>query len=96
MNFVPKNDSPRRKTLDFTNAVASLHDLTCDCNKPLEHAIDLLVTQEPGLKLNKETSEKIKKCLTTEAIPGAVDAIDGLEDGDLEDLFAEDITEDTG
>lgn len=96
MNYVPTSTSIRRKNLDFTNGVATLHALICDCEKPLEHAVYIIVDQEPGLKFNKKTSDKIKKCLTSEDGPTAADAIDGLEDGELENLFAEDITEDTG
>ncbi|AXQ65918.1 MAG: hypothetical protein [Anelloviridae sp.] len=96
MNYIPTSSSTRRKNLDFTNAVASLHGLVCDCTQPLEHSIDIIVNQEPNLKFNNKTSEKLKKCLTTDDGPTAADAIDGLNEGELENLFAEDITEDTG
>lgn len=97
MNFVPKNYNEKRLTLDFTNGVAHLHDMICDCPKPLEHSIQLLINQEPNLKFNKKTSDQLKKCLTTGEEPAtAVDALDGLTPGDLDALFAEDDTADTG
>lgn len=96
MNIIPKSSNKRKTQLEWTNALVHIHDLICDCNQPLEHTIDTICTQEPSLKLNLQTSHKIKKCLTTTETTEKEDTVDGLDAGTLEALFAEDIGEDTG
>lgn len=97
MNIIPKKFNEKKLTLEFTNGVVHLHDLICDCPHQIEHSIQLLLTQEPNLKFNEKTSTQLKKCLTgTEDAVTVQDALDGLNPGDLDALFAEDVTEDTG
>ena len=68
--------------LQFTNSIVGIHDLICGCEKPLQHSRELLQEEE-----NKNTT-----CLSTSAAVGdpTEDILDG---GTLEDLFAEELTE---
>lgn len=77
--------SKKQLNLQIVNTYVNIHDLNCGCNKPLEHIIEQITTQEPSLK-----------CLTT---TGAGDGRTGEEEDepfgaeDLEALFAEPDTE---
>lgn len=96
MNIIPPKKNEKSTTLHFVNGVVHLHDLICDCPKPLEHSIHLILTQEPRLQFTENTKQKLQKCLTTTEKDGPEDGIDGLEPGDLDALFADDMVEDTG
>lgn len=77
----------RSTKLQWLNHLASTHDLLCKCDHPLKHTVNTIFEIEPELK---------KECLTTQEDGGDVDTIDGLGDGELEALFAQDEKEDTG
>lgn len=83
----------REQRLQWTNTIVQLHDMLCKCNKPLEHTIDNILSQEPNLRLEETTKLKIQKCLTTTTDGDRVGDADILEDGDLDALFATDFTE---
>lgn len=90
----PKYNKKQLK-LQWTNNIVSVHDLLCCCDNPLEHTIHNLLEQEPNLRFSEETKKKLQKCLTS-TDDGKKDgpaADDIIEDGDLENLFAEDFTE---
>lgn len=76
--------------------IVHTHDMFCDCCKPLECTIGLIITQEPELHFNTAEKDSLKKCLSGDATTTA--ATDGdhdvLGEGDLEDLFKEDFGED--
>jgi len=96
MNFEYPNYTPKELQLQWINNIVHTHDLLCKCDKPLEHTIYGIVKQEPNLRLNQETKKLLEKCLTSTESGGlAEDDIDGLGEGDLEALFAEDTGEDT-
>ncbi len=83
--FVEKPTNPKRDNLDMINAYVHIHDLKCNCNTPLQHIINQLIEKEPELT----------KCLTTPTTEdGRGDAVDTIEDGDLDRLFEEDFGED--
>lgn len=89
MNSKPKNEFTRKRQLEWTNAICTLHDLLCTCPHPLQHTADHLYSFEPTL-------QPPQQCLTTVKDGDEKDIIDGLGEGELEALFAEDTEEDTG
>lgn len=89
MNSKPKNEFTRKRQLEWTNAICTLHDLLCTCPHPLQHTVDHLYNFEPDLK-------PPTPCLTTIKDGDEKDVIDGLGEGELEALFAEDTEEDSG
>lgn len=96
MNFENTNFTPRQLQLQWVNNIVQTHDLICNCNKPLEHAIYCIFKQEPDLRINKETKELIEKCLTTQDGGRDVDIVDEFGEEELNALFAEDTGDDTG
>lgn len=88
MNSKPKNELTRKRKLEWTNIICSLHDLVCPCSHPLQHTVDHLYDIEPTLKP--------PSCPTTIKDGDGEDVIDGLGEGELEALFAEDTEEDSG
>ncbi len=83
--------------LQSTNLHVAAHDLTCSCEKPLQHIILQILEQEPSLKEDKQFTENLQKCLTTTEKPTGHedDVLGDIGDGDLEKLFEEDFGEDT-
>lgn len=96
MQVNPANLSPKELKLQWTNAIVHFHDIICKCDKPLEHTIYNICDQEKNLRFNKETKKIIQQCVSTEDGDGAADALDIIDGGALDDLFAEDFTEDDG
>ncbi len=96
--YKPTFFSKRQKQLAWTNTITSIHDLLCNCEKPLQHTIQNILETEPSLKEDKNFKINTEKCLTTDGDGDTPegDAGDiGLED--LEALFAtEDTAETTG
>lgn len=88
MNSKFENKLPRKRQLQWTNAIVSLHDLVCECDHPLQHTVDQLHHIEPTLRP--------PQCPTTTAATEEEDTIDGLKPGDLDALFGEDVGEDEG
>ncbi len=64
------------------NLCYGAHDLACGCNTPGDHLLHILQPCH-GITTTKE-----------DPITALTDAVDGLEDGDLDRLFSEDFTED--
>lgn len=92
--FKTPERSDRRNLLQFVNAIIHSHDMLCDCSDGPFHSLKLLTTQlSPDL--SKQQKEEIKKCLgdTTAATHGDDD---GLDIGDLENLFGEDAEDGDG
>lgn len=80
--FIRKKTTSRNDKLDWVNTIVMIHNLQCECDKPLDHTIDVIYQQEPTLKL--------PKC------HGGEDPIteeEGFGPGDLEALFADDTGE---
>lgn len=84
--------STRHANLDWINAVCALHDLHCNCDKPLQHTVVGIIEQESSLKFTPKDSEKIKQCLTSTEGPG--DVVEEFGGEELEALFAADTGED--
>lgn len=93
--YKPKTYNEKRLQLELTNAFVHCHDLCCDCNEPTFHSTKILINQLKK-ELNNNQLQELQQCLTSTATSG--DPIeDGVVDGeDLDALFAEDTTEDTG
>lgn len=83
--YVPKNPNTRNGRRDWINTIVMIHDLQCDCGKPLDHTLDEIYSQEPELKK--------QKCHGTENGQDII-AEDGFGPGDLEALFDADFGED--
>lgn len=96
MQIEPPELSPKQLQLQWTNSLVHTHDMLCKCNKPLEHTITNIILQEPNLRFNKASKQLIEKCLTTEDGEDGADALDIIDGGALDELFAEDFTEDDG
>lgn len=99
MNFEATNYTKKELQLQLTNGIVHLHDLTCRCDTPLQHIIDIIATREPTLQFQPETKKKIEKWLTTTdhgTTETTTAADDILEDGDLDALFAADFDEENG
>ncbi len=87
----------RELSLQWRNMIVHFHDIICKCNSPLEHTIDNIICNEPNLRLPESTKKQLQKCLSGTADTGAdAAADDGLQDGDLEALFADTDENDTG
>lgn len=84
----------RALELQLLNQLISSHDLCCGCEKPLDHITYLCINTFDA------SNPKIQqtKCLlfgeTTGETADTKDAVDALFDGELEELFAQDVTED--
>lgn len=87
--YKPLTISKKHKDLNWMNALVTLHDLNCQCDEPLQHTIDLILEKEPTIIFKPETTEKLKKCLTTTAAT-TQDVVDDFGDGELEKLFDQD------
>ena len=84
--YHPTTDSARRQETKWINTTIHTHDLFCDCGSAIQHFKHLIQQQE--------------KCLSTTTTAGADTAtethvnIDDLTEKDLEDIFAENGTQD--
>ncbi len=81
-SFVPRKQNTKNSRLDWINTIVMLHNLQCECLKPLKHTIEEIFKQEPTLKT---------ECLGTEE---DIIAEDGFGPGDLDALFAADFGDD--
>lgn len=90
--YIPTKDTQKQKKLKWLNLITHAHDIFCDCDEPLTHTIAEILRAEPGIKFNTQEKDLLKSCLgdttTTE------DALDVIGEGDLDELFKEDIGED--
>lgn len=100
MAYQPTAYTSRQLELNWININIHLHDQICSCNKPIDHLINTIASTGGITTLTKETKNKIQKCLgetsteTTEETTGHLDAVDILDEGDLDALFEGDLTED--
>ena len=76
----------RALELQWMNTTVNCHDLMCGCMKPVEH-LQYLISTTSGLKCLPSTATA-----TDGGDPGT-DAVDVLEPGDLDTLFADDFTD---
>lgn len=85
----PSKLSKRQLNLQRVNTYTSIHDLNCECQKPLQHIILQILQQEPSLKQDKEFVKEIQRCLSITAAGDQDGGVpeDGFGDGDLEKLF---------
>lgn len=85
-----KELSPRRQENELINLTIHAHDLTCNCNHPLTHIFDIGLRQGSTFGLPKHLLEEVKKCRLSgeEGQDGDAGGVDGLQDGELERLFA--------
>lgn len=77
-SFVPRKLNTKNSNLDWINCICQIHDLQCDCGKPLIHTIQEIKKQEPSIDL--------KQCLGGGEDPTKEEDVIGP--GDLEALFA--------
>lgn len=93
--FQNPNYGHRRLQLEITNTCIQVHGLTCSCNNPGYHLLQIL-TEQIGKELKPEEKNQLKQCLGDQGTTAA----GGEEDhifGDLEELFEKDFTDaDTG
>ncbi len=90
----PETTIKQQKT-GWINLLVHIHDLHCNCNKPLEHTIDIITEQEKHLRLEDCTKQSLQKCLSGDAAAGITHEDDTavFDTGDLERLFATDFTD---
>lgn len=91
----PTKYNEKRQILQNVNAFVAIHDLSCNCEKPLKCIIKQIYNQEPTLQFKPE---ELQKWLTTTEISedhGGKDAADFTGE-DLDALFADIDEEDTG
>lgn len=81
-------ESPKNRKLDWINTIASIHNLVCGCNEPLDHTVQEIFEQEPTIQ---------KKCTTITPTDHGNDD-DELGDDAIAALFEEGFGEekDTG
>lgn len=99
MQIEPPQFTKKQLRLQWTNSIVQIHDLICKCDKPLEHTIQNIFDQEKHLRFDNNTIQHFKKWLpTTTADAGetAEDALDIIDGGGLDALFADDFTEEDG
>ncbi len=84
--LLPIKTSARNRRLDWINGIVHLHNLVCGCDKPLEHTLEEIYTQEPQL-------HPYNKICPTTTKDHATTGLEELGDGDLERLFDEDFGE---
>lgn len=87
--------SIRSNNIKWLNSIVHGHDFICDCSTPLQHAIILILQQEPDIDFTPIEKDIIRKCLgdTTTAVSAGDHEDFGVEEGVLEDLFKEGIGE---
>ncbi len=95
--FVKANLSNKQAENQFLNGIFTNHDLACRCDDPAAHLTYLLATKCQPKNFTDKEKQEIKECLglTTTDLT-ATDAVDTIVEGDLDRLFEEDFTEDTG
>lgn len=87
----------KRQELKLMNSFITSHDLTCECNHPAFHVLQV-ITKQLAKELTTEEKNQIKKCLGdgTDHVTGEEDTTPDIGE-DLEKLFEGDFTEeDTG
>lgn len=93
MNFYkePKY-GPSRKELNWINGCIIMHDNFCGCDEPANHLL-FAVAKKSGYLVVKNQ----QKCLTSgeDQEDGGIEEDTGLQDGELERLFAEEDIETT-
>lgn len=83
---------PKRLELNWLNGCITTHDNICGCDTPAEHLLHLLAAKSGYLLVKKQ------KCLTDggeDKTTGKDDDI-GLDEGELDRLFAENTEDDDG
>lgn len=79
------------------NLIYHCHDAFCDCDNGLTHTILQLFEQENHHNFTAPEKDFIKSCLSGDAPTiMAGDHEEGFTEGDLEELFKEDVGEDAG
>lgn len=88
--FKPPTTNNKKIQLQLINSWIHCHDLTCSCDNPGFHILQI-AAQQIGPELKKQEKEQIIKCLgqtSTEDAAGGQDS--DIDLGDLDALFAED------
>lgn len=91
----PTKFNEKRQILQNVNAFVAIHDLTCNCEKPLKCIIKQIYNQEPTLQFKPEELQKWFTSTETTVVPGGKDAEDFTGE-DLDALFADIDADDTG
>lgn len=86
--------SPKQLETHWINNIFHSHDLFCGCPKPLLHLLTVINRNSAAPKPESEIPNI--QCLLTGETTMATTGDHGIEEGELEKLFAEDTEEDTG
>lgn len=92
--FKPPFYNNKGKEKQLLNGIFHQHDLVCGCEEPASHVTWLLFHHCRPANFTSTELKEIKECLGTSKDTTHGDAVDGLKEGELEELFAEDIPDD--
>lgn len=81
---------PRALEISWLNTIVNTHGMICSCEKPWIHLQDILQNQQVRCHLIGDGEDHAFTENTGDA------DIDHFDQGDLEQLFSEDFTEDSG
>ncbi len=88
--------SNRSKNNQLINTLINTHDLACGCEDPPSHLTYLLISNCNPTKFNKEELQQIKKWHGDLGTTTTEEDDTGLQEGELEELFAEEDTTNEG
>lgn len=93
--FRPTKSTLRQSKLKWMNLLHHCHDAFCDCENGITHTILHIFEQENNHNFTPPEKDFIKSCLSGEGTTiMAGDHEEGFTEGDLEELFKEDVGED--
>lgn len=87
---------PKGGEQQLMNLIFTAHDLHCSCPDPPSHLTFLLAKNCQPQDFTPEEKSTIKKCLGFGETTDATTEDHGIEEGELEKLFAEDIEDNEG
>lgn len=90
---MPVKLNSKYQQIQWINSNVHIHDLQCECDKPLEHTIWNIFKQEKNLRFTTEEKQFLKQCLTTTEDTTKQEEDDVIGETDLEKLFSEDFGE---
>lgn len=93
--FRPTKSTLKQTKLKWMNLLHHCHDAFCDCDHGITHTILHIFEQENHHNFTAPEKDFIKSCLSGEKTTiTAGDHEEGFTEGDLEELFKEDVGED--
>lgn len=89
--YTKPENSTRKNDLLLINGLFHFHDLACNCESPASHLTYLLATNCSPKDYTAEEKKKLQKCLGfTTGDDEPTDDL-GIDAGDLDKLFEEDV-----